>query len=145
MRFRPIPTTISTALLAVAYGYLAYFLFSAPSVGLEAFSWSFVMLVPYTLGVITVYLAKEANRSSLLYAVLMPWLACLYVNETHRNQGLAEQLLAHSLAEAQRKGFDHLYLSTDLVDFYEKKGWQLYTTAYGIGGDAFKVYQHATT
>ena len=77
MHFRPIPTTLSTALLAVAYGYLAYFLFSNSSTGLEAFSWSFVMLVPYTLGVITVYLAKEANRGSLLYAVFMPWLACL--------------------------------------------------------------------
>lgn len=77
MRFRPIPTTLSTALLAVAYGYLAYFLFTNQYTGLEAFSWSFVMLLPYTLGVITVYLAKEANQGSLLYAVLMPWFACL--------------------------------------------------------------------
>lgn len=77
MRFRPIPTTLSTALLAVAYGYLAYFLFTNEYTGLEAFSWSFVMLIPYTLGVISVYLAKEKNRDSLFYALLIPWLACI--------------------------------------------------------------------
>lgn len=91
MRFRPnasiLRHTLITATLAIAYGYLGYFLFTNEYTGLEAFSWSFIMLIPYTLGVITVYLAKEHNQHSILYALLMPWLACL---------GLAGVLIAIS-------------------------------------------------
>ena len=75
---------------------------------------------------------------------LMPWFACLYVNETHRNNGLAEKLLEHALQEANRKGFDHLYLSTDLVNFYEKKGWKVFTQGYNVFGDAFNIYSKST-
>lgn len=71
---------------------------------------------------------------------LFPWFACLYVVEDQRGKGLAGQLLEHGLHETRRLGFEHLYLSTDLIGFYEKKGWQLLTQAFGVGGDAFNVY-----
>ena len=75
---------------------------------------------------------------------LMPWLACLYVNEPHRNKGIGEALLNHGLQQAKLKGYKTLYLSTDLVDFYEKKDWEEYGLGYGVFGDAFKVYAKAT-
>lgn len=75
---------------------------------------------------------------------LMPWLACLYVEEDHRKKGHAESLLHHGLQEAHRKGFDQLYLSTDLVDFYERKGWTYFSQAYGVTGGVIKIYQKAT-
>ncbi|BBE16680.1 acetyltransferase, family [Aquipluma nitroreducens] len=34
---------------------------------------------------------------------LMPWFACLFVNEEQRNKGIAEQLLQHGLTEAYKK------------------------------------------
>lgn len=71
---------------------------------------------------------------------LMPWFACLFVNEEKRGQGLATKLLAHGLQEAKSKGFDTLYLSTDLVNFYEQKGWDYFCQGYGVTGDAFKIY-----
>jgi GNAT superfamily N-acetyltransferase len=71
---------------------------------------------------------------------LMPWFACLFVNETHRNQGIAEKLLDHALMEAKRKGFDEVYLSTDLVNFYERKGWTLIGKGFNIFGTAIKMY-----
>ena len=40
---------------------------------------------------------------------LMPWFACLYVNKSHRNQGIAEQLLNHALEEAKTKGFSNFF------------------------------------
>ncbi len=71
---------------------------------------------------------------------LMPWFACLYIEESFRNQGFAERLLNHGLHEAKRMCFDRLFLSTDLNDFYEKKGWDFYSKGYGVGGDEFKIY-----
>ena len=71
---------------------------------------------------------------------LMPWFACLYVEENYRNQGLAERLLTHSLSESQKRGFLTLYLSTELNDFHEKKGWNCYSKGYGVFGDEIKIY-----
>jgi GNAT superfamily N-acetyltransferase len=76
---------------------------------------------------------------------LMPWFACLYVEESYRGRGLAGQLLEHGLSEAARKGFDRLYLSTDLVNFYERKGWTLLTRAYNIVDQPINVYEKATS
>lgn len=52
---------------------------------------------------------------------LLPWFACLFVDEQFRNKGYAEQMLIHGIKEANKKGFKKLYLSTDLKGFYEKK------------------------
>lgn len=75
---------------------------------------------------------------------LMPWFACLYVNEEHRNQGIAGTLLEHGLLETKRKGYNHLYLSTDLVGFYEKKEWTYLCQGYGFSGGKIKIYSKNT-
>jgi len=71
---------------------------------------------------------------------LFPWFACLYVDENYRNQGLANELLKHSINESKKRGFDTLYLSTELNDFYEKKGWKYYSKGYTAFGDSTKIY-----
>lgn len=71
---------------------------------------------------------------------LMPWFACLFVDEKYRNRGLAEKLIEHGLNESQKRGFNTLYLSTDLNDFYEKKGWNYYSKGYSVFGNEIKIY-----
>lgn len=71
---------------------------------------------------------------------LMPWFACLFVNEAYRNQGLAEKLLTHGLDEAKRIGFNRLYLATNLNNFYERKAWDFHSKGYGVNGSEFKIY-----
>ena len=75
---------------------------------------------------------------------LMPWFACLFVKETYRNQGIAGMLLTHGLEQARKKGFPMLYLSTDLQQFYEKKGWQIFGTGYSVADTPFQIYAHPT-
>ena len=75
---------------------------------------------------------------------LMPWFACLYVDENYRNLGLAEKLIRHGLSESQKKGFKTLYLSTDLNDFYEKKEWNYLSKGYGVDGNKIKIYSKET-
>ena len=75
---------------------------------------------------------------------ILPWFACLFVNDSYRNQGWAGKLLTHALQEAYQLGFDSLYLSTDLAGFYERKGWQFYAFGYGIMGNRIKIYRAET-
>ncbi len=75
---------------------------------------------------------------------LLPWFACLFVDEEFRNRGYAKEMLIHGLKEANKKGFDKLYLSTDLKGFYEKKDWGLFSHGYSLNGDKFKIYTKST-
>ena len=46
------------------------------------------------------------------------------------NKAIAGLLLKHGLHEAKKKGFNVLYLSTDLEEFYEKYGWSYITDGF---------------
>jgi GNAT superfamily N-acetyltransferase len=76
---------------------------------------------------------------------LMPWLACLFVNEGHRGSGIAKSLLDHGLKQAYLKGFPILYLCTDLENFYERKGWKYHCQGFGVSGGSIKIYSKKTT
>ena len=101
------------------------------------------------------YLLLEDNAIIGSYALLtndiisrqdlMPWFACLFVNEAYRNQGLAEKLLQHGLKEAKKMRFHTVYLSTDLDNFYERKAWGFYAKGYGADGSEIKIYSKATS
>lgn len=96
------------------------------------------------------YLMLDENKIIGSYALLtndlisrqdlFPWFACLFVDENYRNQGLANKLMKHGIDESRKRGFDNLYLSTDLNDFYEKKGWKYYSKGFTFLGDSVKIY-----
>jgi GNAT superfamily N-acetyltransferase len=100
------------------------------------------------------YIELENNEIIGTYALLvndlisrqdiMPWFACLFVKKNFRGKGIAANLLNHGLRQAALKGFDTLYLSTDLEDFYEKKGWTFFDYGYGVSGIKLKIYSHQT-
>ncbi|MDX8342290.1 GNAT family N-acetyltransferase [Rossellomorea sp. YZS02] len=81
-------------------------------------------------------LRNDLNSRQDLY----PWLACLYVDPDHRGDGLGSELLDHALKEVGKKGYDRLYLTTDLEGYYEKYGWTHSTDAVGLSGESIKVY-----
>lgn len=67
-----------------------------------------------------IYLALEIDEIVGSYALLtnylisrqdlMLWLACLYVTDQYRYNGIATRLLNHGLKETKKKGFRTLYL-----------------------------------
>ncbi|MFP3472828.1 GNAT family N-acetyltransferase, partial [Micrococcus sp. SIMBA_144] len=63
-----------------------------------------------------------------------------YVDPDHRGDGLGSELLDHALKEVGKKGYDRLYLTTDLEGYYEKYGWTHSTDAVGLSGESIKVY-----
>lgn len=81
-------------------------------------------------------LRNDLNSRQDLY----PWLACLYVDPAHRGKELGSQLLQHAIEEITRKGYENLYLSTDLEGYYEKYGWTHGGEVYGPDGGSLKIY-----
>ena len=53
---------------------------------------------------------------------LKPWYATMYVKEEFRGNGYSKMLNDAILNEARIRGFDRLYLKSDLVNYYEKFG-----------------------
>ncbi|WP_423055741.1 GNAT family N-acetyltransferase [Bacillus atrophaeus] len=74
---------------------------------------------------------------------LFPWLACLFVVPKLRGNEIGCALLRHALKEAHRKGFENLYLCTDLEGYYEKYGWVYIKNGYIFNGEPAKLYKKA--
>lgn len=53
---------------------------------------------------------------------LSPWYATMYVKEEFRGKGYSNILNNAILEEAKSRGFEKLYLKTDLINYYEKFG-----------------------
>ncbi len=51
---------------------------------------------------------------------LTPWYATMYVKKEYRNKGYSKILNDAILNEAKKKGFDRIYLKSNLVNYYEK-------------------------
>ena len=75
---------------------------------------------------------------------LIPWFACLNINEEYRNRGIDEKLLEHGLKEANQKNFDNLYLSSDLIHYYENNGWKVLGNGFNLFGEEIKIYSKKT-
>jgi len=62
---------------------------------------------------------------------LQPWLASVFVDKAHRQQGIATQLIAKCIDNARYLGVETLYLFTpDQTNFYEKRGWEVIETCH---------------
>lgn len=53
---------------------------------------------------------------------LSPWYATMFVKEEYRGEGYSKILNKAILEEAKKRGFEKVYLKTNLVDYYEKLG-----------------------
>ena len=64
---------------------------------------------------------------------LMPNVCALYVEESHRCQGIAGELLGFVCREFADRGIPALYLLTDHNSFYERYGWEFLCMVQGEG------------
>ena len=53
---------------------------------------------------------------------ITPWYATMYVKKEYRNKGYSKILNDAILNEAKKKGYDRIYLKSNLVNYYEKFG-----------------------
>ena len=69
------------------------------------------------IGFISIFPTDEDERKDL-----SPWYATMYVKEDFRGKGYSKILNNAILEEAKNRGFNKLYLKTDLINYYEKFG-----------------------
>lgn len=72
---------------------------------------------------------------------LLPWFACLFIEEKERGKRLSEKLLDHAKQEANALGYNTIYLQTEHENFYEKFNWIRIEDGYGVSGRRSKMYK----
>jgi len=73
---------------------------------------------------------------------LYPWLATLYVMEKYRGNGVAKKMQQHVLQVAKQLGYQKIYLTTTLENYYEKSGWHFLEYAPKENGNITKIYYY---
>lgn len=69
------------------------------------------------IGFISIFPEDGEDRKDLT-----PWYATMYVKKEFRGKGYSKLLNEAILKEAKSRGFEKIYLKTDLVNYYEKFG-----------------------
>jgi GNAT superfamily N-acetyltransferase len=64
---------------------------------------------------------------------LTPNVCAVYVEKSHRGQGIAGNLLQFACDDMAAQGIDTLYLITEHSTLYEKYGWEFYCMVQGEG------------
>jgi GNAT superfamily N-acetyltransferase len=98
------------------------------------------------------YLAFEYNKIVGSYAILrsdlnsrqdlFPWFACLYVEAEYRGKNIGAQLQNHAINQSRFKGYEKLYLCTDLTDYYERNNWRFIGKGYSMNDDETRIYEY---
>ena len=74
---------------------------------------------------------------------LAPNVCAVYVEEAHRDRGLAGELLNFVCDDMKARGIPTLYLVTDHTGFYERYGWEYFCPAMGDGEEEpCRLYIH---
>ena len=74
---------------------------------------------------------------------LSPNVCAVYVEEAYRGHGIAGALLNHAVEDMKSKGVTPLYLVTDHIGFYERYGWEYFTSVMCEGEDnPSRMYIH---
>jgi GNAT superfamily N-acetyltransferase len=98
------------------------------------------------------YIAIEDNKIIGSYAILrsdlnsrqdlFPWFACLYVESEYRGKNIGTQIQNHAINQVRLKGYQKLYLCTDLTNYYEKTNWRYIGKGYSISNDETRIYEY---
>ena len=88
------------------------------------------------LGTVGVWRGDLLSRQDLF-----PWLSALIVNSEYRNAGVGKKLQDYVLQYAKNKGYDEIFLYTDLKNYYEKNNWEKYDIGYEYTGTEISIYK----
>ena len=74
---------------------------------------------------------------------LSPNVCAVYTEDSHRQMGIAGNLLNMTVEDLRAKCISPVYLVTDHIGFYERYGWEFYCMAQGDGQpEMTRLYIH---
>ena len=78
--------------------------------------------------------ADIVHHDMTIHQEFTPWLASVYVEQSHRRQGIGRLLVKHVMQCAAVAGYSNLYLYTpDQMIFYQHLGWQILEQTFYCG------------
>ena len=72
---------------------------------------------------------------------LYPWICALYIEEEYRGNGYCSLLIEKAKKDAEKLGFNDIYLCTDHIGYYEKYGFEYIGTGYHPWGETPRIYR----
>ncbi len=72
---------------------------------------------------------------------LYPWLCALYIEEKHRGLNLGKLLIERCAEDAEKMGFNALYLCTDHIGYYEHFDFEYIADGFHPWGDSSRIYK----
>ena len=75
---------------------------------------------------------------------LTPNICAVYTEREYRRKGIAGRLLHRAVEDLRADAITPVYLLTDLTGFYERYGWQFFTTVRDDSGLEERMYTIAT-
>lgn len=75
---------------------------------------------------------------------LYPWFCSLFIEEKFRGNSYGSLLLEKARQDAGLMEFEYLYLTTDIVGYYERFGWKFLGTGYHPWGESSRIYRAKT-
>lgn len=72
---------------------------------------------------------------------LYPWLCALYIEEKYRGNAYGTLLIEKAKVDAKAHGFNHLYLCTDHLGYYEKYDFTYVGNGHHPWGEHSRIYK----
>ncbi len=72
---------------------------------------------------------------------LYPWICALFIEEKHRGNAYGSLLINKAKKDAIAGGFNHVYLCTEHIGYYEKYDFTYLGQGYHPWGDESRIYE----
>ncbi len=72
---------------------------------------------------------------------LTPWVCALYIDENHRGKAYGLLLIEKAKEDAANAGYEHLYLCTDHIGYYEKYAFKYIGLGYHPWEEESRIYE----